>query len=132
MLDRIGISAASLCALHCILLPILLPALPLLGLSILADHWWEHVFLIISAIIGSIALFAGFKQYHRRLYPFYLLILGIAIYWQKHDFSEQVQPYIIVIGATLIIAAHFANIRLCNSCKNCNKHQCSSSEIIPD
>ena len=127
MLDRIGISAASLCALHCILLPVLLPILPLIGLSVLADHWWEHAFLIVSAIIGSIALFSGFKKYHRRLYPFYLLFLGITIYWQKHDFAEQYQPYIIIIGATFIIAAHFINLRLCNSCKQCSEHQCANN-----
>jgi len=127
MLDRIGISAASLCALHCILLPILLPALPLLGLSFLADHRWEHAFLIVSAIIGCIALFSGFKQYHRKLYPIYLLLLGIGIYWQKHDFSEQIQPFIIVIGASLIAGAHIINIKLCNSCKKCSVAECHTN-----
>jgi phosphoglycerol transferase MdoB-like AlkP superfamily enzyme len=129
MLDRIGITAASICALHCILLPVLLPALPLLGLSFLSDHRWEHIFLIITAIIGSAALLSGFKRYHRRLYPFYLLILGIVIYWQKHDFSEKVQPFIIVVGTLLIAGAHFINIKLCNSCKSCNEHECDSTSV---
>ncbi len=128
MLDRIGISAASLCALHCILLPVLLPALPLLGLSFLADHRWEHAFLILSAVIGCTALLSGFKQYHRKLYPIYLLLLGIAIYWQVHEFSEQVQPYIIVLGASLIAGAHFINIKLCNSCKKCTSSGCENNE----
>lgn len=125
MLDRIGITATSLCALHCILLPVLLPALPLLGIGFLADHVWEHVFLIFTAILGSVALFSGFKRYHRRLYPFYLLFLGVAIYWQKHDFSEQIQPYFIILGATLIVSAHVLNIKLCNSCKKCTEESCS-------
>ena len=119
MLDRIGITATSLCALHCILLPVLLPALPLLGLSFLADHAWEHVFLMITALLGTLALFSGFKKYHRRIYPFYLLFLGVGIYWIKHDFSEEIQPYFIVIGASLIFAAHIINLKLCNSCKQC-------------
>jgi hypothetical protein len=127
MLDRIGITATSLCALHCILLPVLLPALPLLGLSFLADHAWEHTFLLITAILGSVALFSGFKKYHRRLYPFYLLFLGIGIYWIKHDFSEAVQPYFIFIGASLIVAAHIINLKLCNSCKKCTDEGCESS-----
>jgi len=126
MLDRIGITATSLCALHCILLPVLLPALPLLGLSFLADHAWEHVFLILTAILGTVALFSGFKRYHRRLYPFYLLFLGIAVYWQKHDFSEANHPYIILIGASLIVAAHWLNIKLCNNCKECKDDKCTS------
>ena len=126
MLDRIGITATSLCALHCILLPVLLPALPLLGLSFLADHAWEHTFLLITAILGSVALFSGFKKYHRRLYPFYLLFLGVGIYWIKHDFSEAIQPYFILVGATLIVAAHIINLKLCNSCKKCTDEGCES------
>ncbi len=121
MLDRIGITATSLCALHCILLPILLPVLPLFGLSFLADHAWEHVFLLSTAALGTIALFSGFKRYHKRLYPFYLLYLGVTLYWIKHDFSEAVEIYFIIGGASLIVAAHFINIKLCNSCKQCEE-----------
>jgi len=127
VLDRIGITATSLCALHCILLPVLLPALPLLGLSFLADHEWEHVFLLITALLGTVALFSGFKKYHRKIYPFYLLFLGITIYWIKHDFSENIQPYFIVIGASLIVAAHLINLKLCNSCKKCTDDICEYS-----
>lgn len=126
MLDRLGIAATSLCALHCILLPIILPALPLLGVSFLGDHTWEHVFLVFTAILGSIALFSGFKRYHKRLYPFYLLFLGVIIYWQKHNFSEQLEPLFIVLGAGLIVGAHFLNIKLCNSCKPCKSEGCST------
>jgi hypothetical protein len=127
VLDRIGITATSLCALHCILLPVLLPALPLLGLSFLAGHAWEHVFLLITALLGTVALFSGFKKYHRKIYPFYLLFLGVFIYWIKHDFSEEIQPYFIVIGASLIVAAHLINLKLCNSCKQCIDDTCESS-----
>lgn len=119
MLDKIGIAATSLCALHCILLPIILPALPLLGLSFLADHSWEHFFLIATAVLGTVALFSGFRRYHRRLYPFYLLYLGVSIYWIKHDFSQAYEMYFIVVGAGFIMGAHFLNIKLCNSCKQC-------------
>ncbi|MGB1197848.1 MAG: MerC domain-containing protein [Thalassotalea sp.] len=125
MLDRIGITATSLCALHCIFLPVILPALPLLGLSFLADHTWENVFLLVTAILGSIAMLSGFKRYHRKLYPFYLLLLGVAIYGQKHTFSDAVEPYLISIGTLLIVTAHFINIKLCNSCKSCKNSECS-------
>jgi hypothetical protein len=125
MFDKLGITATSLCALHCIMLPIILPALPLLGVSFLADHTYEHVFLIITAIIGSIAMLSGFKRYHRKLYPFYLLALGIIIYWQKHDFSASVQPYFIIVGASLIVAAHFLNLKLCKDCTACPDRECN-------
>ncbi len=127
MLDRLGITATSLCALHCILLPVILPVLPLLGLSFLADHAWEHVFLIITGILGSIAMLSGFKKYHRRLYPLYLLLIGLTVYWMKHDFSEAVQPFMIAIGASCIVAAHLINIKLCNSCRKCIDDGCSTN-----
>lgn len=126
MLDRIGITATSLCALHCILLPILLPMLPLVGLSFLADHTWEHIFLLMTAALGTIALFSGFKQYHKRLYPFYLLYLGVALYWMKHNFSSEFELFFIIGGASLMIAAHFINIKLCNSCRKCDDDACNS------
>ena len=126
MLDRIGITATSLCALHCILLPKLLPILPLLGLSFLADHAWEDIFLLLTAALGTIALFSGFKRYHKRLYPFYLLYLGVALYWIKHDFSAELEPFFIIGGASLILAAHFINIKLCNNCRQCDDEACNS------
>lgn len=126
MLDKIGIAATSLCALHCILLPILLPALPLLGLTFFADHTWENVFLVLTAILGSIALFSGFKRYHRKMYPFYLLFIGVGIYSQKHSFTPELEPFLIIGGATLIVIAHIVNLRLCESCKQCTAETCSS------
>lgn len=126
MLDRIGITVTSLCALHCILLPILLPILPLLGLSFLAVHAWEDIFLLLTAALGTIALFSGFKRYHKRLYPFYLLYLGVALYWIKHDFSAELEPFFIIGGASLILAAHFINIKLCNNCRQCDDEACNS------
>ena len=119
MLDRIGITATSLCALHCLLLPVLLPALPLLGLGFLADHTWELVFLILTAILGGIALYSGFKRYHHKAYPFYLLLLGIIIYWEKHDVAEALQPLMIIVGATLIVSSHIINIKLSNNSRDC-------------
>lgn len=124
MLDRIGITATSLCALHCILLPVLLPFLPLLGLSFLASHEWEHIFLFLTAVLGTVALLSGYKRYHKRLYPFYLLYLGIALYWIKHDYSAAVETYFIVAGGSLIVAAHFVNIKLCNVFKSNGYKQC--------
>jgi len=98
-----------------------------MGLSFLADHTWEHIFLLTTAVLGTIALFSGFKRYHQRLYPFYLLYIGVALYWIKHDFSEAVEVYFIIGGASLIIAAHFINIQLCNSCKQCDEDSCTST-----
>lgn len=128
LLDRIGISATSLCAIHCLLLPIMLPALPVLGLEVLADDLVERSYLLATVILGFFALYSGFKRYHRKMYPFYLLALGGLIYWYKHDLDTQLQSIAVIVGASLVVVAHIINIRLCNQCRRCEADEtCSSS-----
>ncbi|GAB56760.1 hypothetical protein GPUN_2646 [Glaciecola punicea ACAM 611] len=118
-LDRLGVWLASLCALHCLLLPILIPLAPLIASSFVADAWFERVILSGSILVGFAALFIGFYQYHRQLYPIYSLVLGALIYWNKHMFGEAYEPVTIAVGALLIIIAHVTNLRLCKKCKTC-------------
>ncbi len=66
-LDRMGIWASSLCALHCLLLPILIPLIPYIGASFVAQDWFERSILTISMIIGFWALLSGFYRYHRQI-----------------------------------------------------------------
>jgi phosphoglycerol transferase MdoB-like AlkP superfamily enzyme len=119
VLDKLGVWVSAMCALHCILLPVLLPALPLLASSFVAQEWFERSILTISIAIGFAALLIGFKQYHRQLYPLYSLSLGAVIYWNKHMFGEAYEPITITVGAAFIIAAHLINLKLCRQCKSC-------------
>ncbi len=50
VLDRVGIWMSSICALHCLLLPILLPIAPLIASSVFADAGFERLILILSLI----------------------------------------------------------------------------------
>lgn len=118
-LDRLGVWITSVCALHCLLLPILIPLAPLVASSFVAEAWFERVILSASILVGFAALFIGFHQYHRQLYPIYSLTLGALIYWNKHAFGEAFEPLTIAVGATFIIGAHIANLRLCKKCKQC-------------
>lgn len=125
-LDKLGIFASSLCGLHCLLLPILLPAIPFIGASFFAQDWFERTILSLSMIIGFWALCSGFYRYHRQLYPLYSLVLGGLIYWNKDMFGHDYEPFTVVIGALLIIAAHIINLKLCKSCQTCESG-CTSS-----
>lgn len=119
--DKVGITITSLCAIHCIMVPVLLPVLPLIGLTAMHNHALEGIVLLISMVLGFITLFIGFHRYHRKLYPFYSLFLGCFIYWQKDAFSSEYEHLIIIIGAALVVLAHILNIRLCNHCHECEE-----------
>lgn len=119
VLDRLGVWVSAMCALHCLLLPLLLPVLPLLASSFVAEHWFERSILTISIVIGFVALFIGFKQYHRQIYPMYSLSVGALIFWNKDIFGHAYEPFTVALGAAFIIAAHLVNLRLCRQCKSC-------------
>ena len=121
LMDRIGIWTSGLCALHCLLLPALLPVIPFLGATIFAEAWFEKTILSLSMIIGFWALLTGFYRYHRQLYPIYSLLMGGLIYWNKDMFGHDYEPYTVAIGAVLIAAAHVVNMKLCKSCHTCQE-----------
>ncbi|MFC6438748.1 MerC domain-containing protein [Bowmanella sp. JS7-9] len=121
LLDRFGIWISSLCALHCLLLPVLLPILPLIGASIFAEVWFERTILTLSLLVGSWALISGYSRFHRQAYPLGLLLAGGLIYWNKDMFGESMEPFTIAVGALLLITAHVSNLRLCNRCQDCEE-----------
>ena len=120
-MDRLGILTSGLCALHCLLLPALLPVIPFISATIFAEAWFEKTILSLSMIFGFWALLIGFYRYHRQLYPLYSLLMGGLIYWNKDMFGEAYEPITIAVGATLIAAAHVANMKLCKSCNTCQE-----------
>ena len=75
-LDKLGIWVSSLCALHCLALPVLIPLLPLVGSSFFAQVWFERTILTFSLIVGAVALISGAVRYHGKYYPLILLFTG--------------------------------------------------------
>jgi hypothetical protein len=125
--DKAGIWISSICAFHCLALPVLLPMVPLIASSFFAEVWFERMILSISILIGFIGLFIGFYKYHRQLYPLYSLTMGGLIYWHKDVFGHEYEPFTIAVGALLIVVAHYINIKLCRSCNSCQADSCASS-----
>lgn len=85
----------------------------MIGASFIADHVFEELLLLSTMILGGFALFSGFKRYHGRIYPFVMLFGGGFIYWQRDSFGVTVEPFLVMIGASLVVAAHIVNMKLC-------------------
>lgn len=117
MLDKFGIWASGLCALHCLSLPVLLPVAPLVGAFFFAQDWFEHTILITSLVVGFWAMLSGYYRYHRQTYPLFSIAAGGMIYWNKDILGEALEPVTIAVGAFLIIFAHLSNQRLCTKAK---------------
>ena len=124
MLDKLGIWASGLCAVHCVSLPVLLPVAPLIGASFFAQDWFEHAILVTSLIVGFWAMLSGYYRYHRQTYPLLSIAAGGMIYWNKDILGETWEPLTVAVGAFLIIFAHLANQRLCTKAKQGTRDCC--------
>lgn len=111
--DRVGISAAWLCALHCALLPLALafaPALAAWGLT-----GWEAGFIVFAAVLGVTSLGLGFRR-HRTFRAFWFLLPGLALLALATltPLHEQVWTHaaMMTAGGLLVGLAHLVNLRL--------------------
>ncbi len=118
--DRLGITTSVVCAIHCGLLPIILPVLPLFGVNIVHNALFEWAMIALAFGVGCYSLYHGFIRHHHRYTPFTIFLIGFAFLVLKQFFHSQ--EYIFLsIAVPLIISAHFINIRLCK------KNKCSSA-----
>jgi len=121
--DRFAIALSSLCAIHCITLPLAASVTPLLMATI--DHgntvheFWFHQFILIFIIpVSIIALFTGFRC-HRKSLPLLLGGIGLAILVSVALLAEQLishqiishtgETALTVIGGVIHAAGHVSN-----------------------
>jgi MerC mercury resistance protein len=74
--DAIGVGASTLCAIHCLLLPIVLSFAPTLAHFVPGPEVVHRTLAFLLAAVGLIAFWAGYKV-HRRKVVLLLLAVGI-------------------------------------------------------
>ncbi len=124
-LDKFGISASLLCAIHCAFMPLLLPLAAMLGLGFLWEPAFEIAMILLALAVGAISITSGYLNVHRNIYPYIFLVSGIAmIIATKLFFDHHFEPVLLPIGALLIVASHWFNYRLHQqyAVKSCAAH----------
>jgi hypothetical protein len=125
IMDKIGMAASSICAVHCALAPVLITLAPLVGLGFIFEEKFETTVILCTCGIAFLSLVWGFYKNHRKFEPFYLLILGAALIylaqvsWVPEIFPE---PFLMFLGGLSIALSHYINLKLCNHCHSCDKH----------
>jgi hypothetical protein len=109
--DAWGIFTSILCAIHCAALPLLVSALPLLGVNLVHSALFEYGMIGLAFLIGTWALWHGFSRHHHRILPWMLFLGGMILLISKqvwHQYELRLLPF--AVG--FIIAAHIVNYRL--------------------
>jgi hypothetical protein len=115
-LDKVGITASVLCAIHCAFLPVLITVLPLLGIGFLVKGWVENLMVLLSILIAGTSLGLSFKL-HQKLLPLVLLIIGLTVIAIVHLFlPENLEPFMLPFGGLMIATAHYFNWTYSGKC----------------
>ena len=117
--DGLGIATSLACAIHCILLPLVLTSLPLFGINIIHNIYFEWGMIIFAFFVGVYALVHGYKTHHKNSIPVLLFTAGFFLLITKQFFLAQ-EGILVVPAVILIVSAHYYNYRLCT------KRKCSS------
>jgi hypothetical protein len=119
--DALGIGTSVLCAIHCALLPVLMSTLPIFGINIIHNLFFEWGMIALAFLVGSYSLFHGYIKHHRSLKPVLIFSFGFIFLILKQFFTQFEIPLLIIAVAS-IIGAHYYNYRLCHQSKCSSPH----------
>lgn len=121
--DALGITASLACAIHCALLPLLLTSLPLFGVNIIHNIFFEAGMIGLALCIGTYSLFHGYKKHHHNWLPLIIFYSGIIFLVLKQFFAEY-ESWMLIPAVILIISAHFMNYKFCRVHNHAHSDDC--------
>lgn len=124
--DRLGIVLSLVCLAHCLLLPLVLVALPLVAVNWLQDGAVHVVMALLLVPVAAFALVPGLRL-HRSwrvagAMAAGLGLLSTAAFADQGSVAQEWGNVLTVAGGAILVVAHFVNLKLCRSCPACATH----------
>lgn len=116
-----GIATSIACAIHCTLLPILMSSLPIFGINIIHNSFFEWFMIGLAFMVGVYSLYHGYIKHHRNNIPVIVFTIGFIFLIAKQVWHGS-ENILLSIAVAFIIAAHFYNYRLCHKSKCSSEH----------
>ncbi len=116
IIDAAGMTASALCAVHCLVTPFILTALPLVAARLLNNDAAHHGLVGFVAFFGLAGCFFGYQR-HKSLPVLAILLLGLAIiifgtFFVKDLLGAWWEAPIMCVGSALMIGGHLINSRI--------------------
>ena len=122
--NALGMSAGVICAIHCALLPLFISSLPLFGIELLNNIYFELAMIFIAALIGTFSLWHGYKRHHHHLLPLFLFYAGIVLLI-LHQYFTDAKLLMVIPSSLFIISAYYLNWKYCRVAKHCHASDCN-------
>ena len=151
LVDKLAIGMAGICAVHCLLTPVLVVLLPIVATSFFV-HKDFHLWMLFGVLPTTLfAVFMGCRKHKDRWVVLFSvigisLLVSVVVIERIHnaglgteaasceacadcsrDFREAPLPkekaaWINTLGGFFLVGAHVRNFRLCRRQKCCHKH----------
>jgi hypothetical protein len=120
-LDVAGGVAAGVCAVHCLLTPLLIAFGGLGVAASLISERMEVVFVATSLVIGLTSLGPAFVRVHHDPTPLVLFAAGLValLLTRVLDAPDALERVIVPLCAVLLITSHARNHHACRRCHEC-------------
>lgn len=117
--DYAGMTASALCLLHCLAMPLLMAAFPMLGLAHEHDAFHNGILAAVSIPV-LLSLLPGYLR-HRDPAVLVLGFLGLgsflgAVFILSPVYGEGAEAAGAVLSGVLLLSAHIRNRRFCARC----------------
>lgn len=116
ILDNFGITVSSICAIHCILLPLLLILSPYIELAFFTSHEFHETLLYFILPTSLLAFILGCRKHNDDIVKLggicaiFVLLIAISL----HDIDEVLSVILTLFASTLLIFTHLRNRDLCS------------------
>ena len=116
-LDKLAVSTAGVCAVHCMFLPLIVGFFPAVGATFFGEEAFHQMLLWLVIPLSLFALFLGCRQ-HKSWLVAALGAIGMAVLVMAailgHDgLGESGERIATLIGSCFIAAGHVRNFTLC-------------------
>jgi len=110
--ERIGLSLSFACAVHCVLTPIFIAALPFMSSTVFANPAIEVVLLAASFVITGAVNLRGFMKHHKKYAPLVIMLLGFSLILSGHAAHNTAgEAVFATLGGLMLAYSLFLNRR---------------------
>jgi cytochrome c biogenesis factor len=122
--DALGITTSLACAIHCALLPLFFTSLPIFGVNIIENYFFEIIMVAVAFVIGIYSLYHGWKKHHHSIVPMLVFTVGFIFLVLKLFFVEY-EGWLLIPAVTGLIVAHIINYRSCKVHNHAHADDCN-------
>ena len=115
--ERVALAGSALCMVHCLMLPLVVAAVPVLATALAIPETFHNWVLLLAVPAATFALVRG-RTRHGKGWPVRLGTVGVACLVAGALFvpDETAETAVTVAGSLMLATAHIANWRLRHRC----------------